>query len=83
MMTTALYPPRVIPSSRPLPLLPFLGRFVRNPLRAIPFSVYNEPVVTYGRKRPLIAWVTDPALVENILLKRLSSSRRRVSIAAS
>ena len=83
MMTTALYPPRVIPSSRPLPLLPFLGRFVRNPLRAIPFSVYNEPVVTYGRKRPLIAWVTDPALVGISSSRVLSSSRRRVSIAAS
>lgn len=69
MMTTALYPPRVTPSSRPLPLLPFLGRFVRNPLRVVPLSVYHEPVVIYGRKRPLIAWVTDPALVENILLK--------------
>ncbi len=68
-MTTALYPPRVTPSSRPLPLLPFLGRFVRNPLRAVPLSVYHEPVVIYGRKRPLIAWVTDPSLVENILLK--------------
>jgi cytochrome P450 len=69
MITTALYPPTVTPSSRPLPLLPFLGRFVRNPLRAIPISVYTEPVVTYGRKRPLIAWVTEPGLVENILLK--------------
>lgn len=69
MTTTAFYPPTVTPSARPLPLLPFLGRFVRNPLRAIPRTVYNEPVVTYGRKRPLIAWVTDPALVENILLK--------------
>jgi cytochrome P450 len=69
MTMTALYPPRVTPSSRPLPLLPFLGRFVRNPLRAVPLSVYHEPVVVYGRKRPLIVWVTDPALVENILLK--------------
>ncbi|MFA5955872.1 cytochrome P450 [Hyphomicrobium sp.] len=69
-MTTALYPPTVTPASRALPLLPFLGRFVRNPLRAIPIAVYNEPVVTYGKKRPLIAWVTDPALIEDILLKK-------------
>lgn len=68
-MTSALYPPTVKPSSRPLPLLPFLGRFVRNPLRAIPQSVYDEPVVTYGKKRTLVAWVTDPALIENILVK--------------
>ncbi len=69
MTTTAFYPPTVTPSARPLPLLPFLGRFVRNPLRAIPRAVYNEPIVTYGGKRPLVAWVTDPALLENILLK--------------
>lgn len=69
MTTTAFYPPTVTPSARPLPLLPFLGRFVRNPLRAIPRAVYTEPIVTYGGKRPLIAWVTGPALVENILLK--------------
>lgn len=69
MTTTAFYPPTVTPSARALPLLPFLGRFVRNPLRAIPRAVYHEPIVTYGGKRPLIAWVTGPALVENILLK--------------
>ncbi|MFT3730243.1 MAG: cytochrome P450 [Hyphomicrobium sp.] len=68
-MTSALYPPTVTPASRPLPLLPFLGRFVRNPLRAIPQAVYDEPIVTYGKKRTLVAWVTDPALVENILVK--------------
>jgi cytochrome P450 len=66
-MTSALYPPTVTPASRALPLLPFLGRFVRNPLRAIPEAVYDEPIVTYGKKRTLVAWVTDPALVENIL----------------
>jgi cytochrome P450 len=65
----AFYPPTVKPSARPLPLLPFLARFVRNPLRSLPRAVYEEPVVTYGGKRPLVAWVTDPALIENILLK--------------
>lgn len=68
-MTSALYPPTVTPTARALPLLPFLGRFVRNPLRAIPQSVYEEAVVTYGKKRTLVAWVTDPALTENILVK--------------
>ena len=66
---TAFYPPTVKPSLRPLPLLLFLARFVRNPLRSLPRAVYDEPIVTYGRKRPLLAWVTDPALVETILLK--------------
>ncbi len=69
MTTTALYPPTVTPSARALPLIPFIARFVRNPLRAIPRAVYTEPVVTYGGKRPLVTWVTDPALTETILLK--------------
>ncbi len=64
-----LYPPAVTPSRRALPLLLFLGRFVRNPLRALPRAVYEQPIVTYGRKRPLVTWVTDPELIERILLK--------------
>ncbi|WP_423415109.1 cytochrome P450 [Hyphomicrobium sp. B1] len=68
-MTPALYPPTVTPPAQPLPLLPFLRRFIRNPLRAIPQAVYEEPVVTYGKKRPLLAWVTNPTLIENILVK--------------
>jgi cytochrome P450 len=69
IVADALYPPSVKPTERMLPLLPFLARFVRNPLRSLPRSVYEEPVVTYGRKRPLVAWVTDPAIIERILLK--------------
>ena len=65
-----LYPPTASPSAKPLPLLPFLARFIRNPLRSLPQAVYQEPVVTYGRKRPLVAWVTDPELIEDILLSR-------------
>lgn len=47
----------------------FFARFIRNPLQALPRSVYTEPVVTYGKKRPLVTWVTDPELIERILLK--------------
>jgi cytochrome P450 len=68
-VSPALYPPTVRPSRRPLPLLPFLAQFVRNPLRSLPRAVYDEPVTTYGKGRPLVAWVTDPALIETILLK--------------
>ena len=66
-----LYPPTVKPSARALPLLPFILRFVRNPLRSLPRAVYEEPIVTYGKKknRPLVAWITDPALLETVLLK--------------
>ncbi|HVX35126.1 MAG TPA: cytochrome P450 [Hyphomicrobium sp.] len=64
-----LYPPTVQPPERVLPLPRFLARFIRNPLQALPRSVYTERVVTYGKKRPLVTWVTDPELIERILLK--------------
>lgn len=64
-----LYPPTVKPAARALPLSVSIMRFVRNPLRSIPRAVYDEAIVTYGRKRPLVAWVTDPALLEQILVK--------------
>lgn len=66
-----LYPPTVRPSARALPLLPFIARFIRNPLRALPRAVYEEPIVLYRSRKnqPLVAWVTSPPLVETILLK--------------
>lgn len=66
---TPFYPPTVKPSARALPLLPFLARFVSNPLRSLPRAVYEQRIVTYGR-RPLVAWVTDPDLTETVLLKQ-------------
>jgi cytochrome P450 len=64
-----LYPPAVKPAARALPLSLSLLRFVRNPLRSIPRSAYEQPIVTYGRKRPLVAWITGPDLVEQILVR--------------
>lgn len=65
-----LYPPSVKPAARALPLLPFIARFVRNPLRSLPRAVYQEPIVTYGKKRTLVAWVTNPELTDRILVKQ-------------
>ena len=64
----ALYPPTVVPPPRPLPLWRFLPRFVRNPLRALPQQVYEEPAVAFMSRGRGVVWVTDPALVERILL---------------
>lgn len=66
----ALYPPTVKPAVRALPLTLSFPRFVRNPLRSIPRAVYDEPIVAYGRKRPLVAWVAGPDLIEQILVKQ-------------
>lgn len=65
----SLYPPAVKPAARALPLSVSILRFVRNPLRSIPLSAYDEPIVTYGKARPLVAWVTGPDLLEQILVR--------------
>src|SRR5262245_14532943 len=64
----ALYPPTVQPADRPLPLRKFLLRFVRNPLASLPQAVYEEPILVYDNGRGVIVWVTDPALLEKVLL---------------
>ena len=64
---------------RPLPLRRFLLTFVRNPLSSLPRPVYEEPIVVHDNGHNVIAWVTDPALVEQVLLhgNARSSPRRR------
>jgi cytochrome P450 len=63
-----LYPPTVTGSLRPLPLRKFLLRFVRNPLCALPQAAYEQGVIVHDTGRAVIAWVTDPALIERVLL---------------
>lgn len=65
---TPLYPPTVTPPERPLDLVRFLFTFVRNPLRSVPRAVYEEPLFAYQGRRGGLFWVTQPALVERILL---------------
>lgn len=65
----SLYPPAVKPAARALPLSVSLLRFVRNPLRSIPRIAYEQPIATYGKNRPLVAWVTGPELLEQILVR--------------
>src|SRR5512134_2127732 len=68
LTASTLYPPAVTAPGRPLPLLHFLARFVRNPLAALPRQVYEEPLVAYGRGRAFVVWVSAPRLIERILL---------------
>lgn len=63
-----LIPPRIDPPVAPLPRWRFLPTFVRNPLRAIPRPVYHEPIYVPAAFGGRYAWVTDPALVERVLL---------------
>src|SRR5437868_8360575 len=70
-LDVALYPPTVEPPPRPLPLLQFLFRFVRNPLLSLPRPIYEEPILVRdnGYGRGAVAWVTGPALIEKVLLQ--------------
>jgi len=53
----------------PLPLYKFLLRFVRNPLSGLPQSAFEQPIVLFDNGRGIIAWVCDPALIEEVLLQ--------------
>lgn len=66
---TLLYPPTVVPPPQPLPFPRFIVRFVRNPLRTIARAVYDEDMLVRDTGRRAIAYVTAPALVEEVLLK--------------
>lgn len=72
-----LYPRSVKPAMGPLPLYRFVYEFVRNPLRVVPEEVYHEKLVIRarlaGRKT---AWITDPELIEEVLVKNTSSTAR-------
>ena len=65
-----MYPPTVEPAPQPLPLRRFLIRFVRNPLSSLPRAVYEDGIVVHDNGRSIVAWVTDPALIEEVLLSR-------------
>ncbi len=71
-----LIPPTVTGPPAPLPLWRFLPRFIRNPLRSLPQTVYSEPLVSFDGGRGRIVWVTGPALVERILLHEQDTFRK-------
>ncbi len=66
----SLRPRSVKHVARPLPVYRFLFQFVQNPLRIVPAAAYDEGIVI--RHRPngtKVAWITDPELVEQILVR--------------
>ena len=64
-----LYPPTVQGAPGPLPFRKFLMRFVRNPLLGLPQAAFEERIVVYDSGRAVIVWVSDPALIETVLLQ--------------
>jgi cytochrome P450 len=71
--TFRLYPPTVPPTERPLSPLQFLSRVVRNPLLTVPRSAYEEPLTVLQRMGNTYVWVSDPALLEEVLLTRAAA----------
>jgi cytochrome P450 len=58
----------VRPPAAKLNSLVFLSRFVRNPMRVVPQSVFEEDwVVQSAGERPLI-WITEPSMIKTVLL---------------
>ena len=51
----------------------FLLTFVRDPLRTLPQAVYEEPVVVHYNGHNVVAYVTDPPLIERVLLQDAAS----------
>lgn len=65
----ALYPPRIAPPDHPLPVWRFLPTFLVNPLRTLPAMVYQDGLFAPASLKGRVAWVTDPAMVEQVLLE--------------
>jgi cytochrome P450 len=68
--TLQLYPPTVPPSDTALPALQFLFRVVRNPLLTLPKAAYEEPLAIIRARGRLFVWLSDPALVDEVVLER-------------
>jgi cytochrome P450 len=66
-----------MPPATPLPPLKLLLRIIRNPISSIPQAVYEQGVLAGRRARGRqVVYVTDPALVERILLGQHESFRK-------
>lgn len=68
--TAQLYPPTVTPPEKPLPISRVLVRFVRNPLTALPRGAYEQPLTILRASKRVVIWLSDPALVEEVLVTR-------------
>ncbi len=69
-ISSGLYPRSVKPAPRPLPVHRFFLQFVRNPLRIVPEAAYHEGMVVRERRTGgKAAWITDPGLIEDVLLR--------------
>lgn len=64
-----LYPPTITPPAMPLGVFAFLNAFVRNPLRSLPAACWEQPITAVATPRAMFVWISDPGLIETVLLK--------------
>jgi cytochrome P450 len=63
-------PTTIKPDARAAGFIGFLRAMVRNPVSAIPASAYEEPLVVLSFGGTRVGFVCDPALTEEVLIKR-------------
>jgi len=71
-----LYAARVPPLEGPVGRLSFFATLLRNPLRILPASVYEEGIVCAGRAGRTVCWITEPSLIKTVLLDKHDAFRR-------
>ena len=64
------YPVSVEPAPRALAPVPFVLKFLDNPLRVVPQSAYHDSIVHQRNRCGGVAWILDPALVKDVLIER-------------
>jgi cytochrome P450 len=67
------YPPTITPPEHPLPFLKLLLRLIENPLSVLPRAADEEKITLLRKPMSTVAWVSDPALVEDILVTRAAA----------
>ena len=63
-------PPSVVPDERANTLFRFIRAMISNPVSAMPADAYREPVTTLSIAGERIAFISDPAILEEILIRR-------------
>lgn len=61
------------PPDEPLPYFHALWKLLDNPIEAWPRAVYEEPYYLRGDERQMFLYATDPAMLKDILLDRMSA----------
>ncbi len=75
-MSTPLYPPTCQPPRAPLGPLRFLKLCAQNPLATIPLAAYREQSASLDLKRARVVWLSDPDVLESILVSDAGSYRK-------